>query len=283
MTTGNERPLPSSETNWRGFAAPQSADGRIALYGPPPWTFEGYAASVFLKFDPARVQHLIPSPLKLAGDPVARLSVHDIVCDYGLGLEFVQKNPDQARFGEAVVGFLVEYKGVVGQWCPYLWCTTDAEFAVGREFYGWPQRIGAMSLTRQPFRGWRKGDRVTGVVARGQRSVFAIGITLEHDQDLPDKVRGVTMYPPQAAANQHYTMTALPDPVTPATVRRRLFRTPMHQVVLQNTWSGSGEVRVTAPELQILSDAEALGGRWSVISWVKPYPEDLLLEEAAPA
>ena len=270
-------------TDWRGFSLPQDATGSLALYGSPPWRFEGVTASVFLAYDAPRAAQLVPPPLKLHGDPVARLSVHDVACDYGLGDAFVQRNPDLSHFGEAVIGFLVEHDGIVGQWCPYLWCTTDAEFAVGREFYGWPQQIGDMCLTRQPFRGWRAGDMVTGIVSRGCRAVFEFAIHLQRAGDLPTEIDGLTMFPTQSAAHQHYTQTALPDPVEPAMVRRRLFRTPMQDVALDHTWSGSAEVRFAAPELGFLEDARPLGGRWSTIAWTKPYPEQLVLEERVPA
>lgn len=278
MTAGQKPPAAA----WRGFSAPQDASGRISLYGPPPWHFEGFTASALLAFDPARVAPLIPPGLALSGAPVARLSVHDVVCDFGLGSAFAQKNPDQARFGEAILAFLVEHDGVAGQWCPYLWCTSDAELAVGREFYGWPQRLGAMSLTRRPFRGWRAGDVVTGIVSRGQRAIFEFAITLEREGDLQPTKRGLALFPSQAAANQHYTQTALPDPIAPGMVRRRLFRTPMHDVALRDTWSGTAEVHASAPELDVLKGSEALGGRWNVISWTKPYPEQLVQEEQAP-
>ena len=71
-----------------GFSAPMSPAGAHALYGPPPWHFEGWSASILFEFDPDAVRTLIPEPLSLTGDPTCRLSVHDIICDYGFGREF---------------------------------------------------------------------------------------------------------------------------------------------------------------------------------------------------
>ena len=264
--------------DWRGFSLPQDSTGELALYGPPPWHFEGVSASIFLSYDSQRAAALVPPPLKLFGDPVARLSVHDLVCDYGLGEEFVQRNPDIALLGEAVVGFLVEHDGVVGQWCPYLWCTTDAEFAVGREFYGWSQQIGEMCLTRKPFRGWRSGDAISGLVSRGNRAVFELEISLDNTGEDPRE-----MFPTQSTANHHYTQTALPDPVEPEIIRRRLYRTAMQDVEISDTWFGTGQVQIAAPELEFLVDSVPLGGRWSTISWTKPYPDQLVHEEKAEA
>jgi hypothetical protein len=61
---------------------------------------------------------------------------------------------------------MVESDDAVGQYCAYLLCTTDAELAVGREFYGWAQKFGAMSLTRRPLAGCQSSDIVTGLVTR---------------------------------------------------------------------------------------------------------------------
>ncbi len=259
-----------------GFAAPLGGKGRHALYGPPPWRFEGWSTSAVFRFDPADVRELIPEPLKLAGEPTCRLSLHDIICDYGFGKSFAQKNPDQANFHEAIIGFLVEHEGVTGQWCPYSWCSTDAELTVGREYYGWPQKLGAMSLTRRPHKGWQRGDHVAALVSRGHRAVFDICVTLERQGDIEES--GKTAFPNQSRAGNYFTETALPLPTDPPTLHRRMVATQMQDLIVGDMWSGSAEVNITAPELQFLKNAEVLGGRWHEISWVKPLPDRVVSE-----
>mgnify|MGYP002640654599 CR=1 FL=1 len=258
---------------------PNVADGRYALYGPPPWYFEGYSAAVLMTFDPEMVSALIPSPLKLTGSPVCRLTVHDMVCDYGFGERFMQEQPDQAHFGEAVIGFMVECEGVTGHWAPFLWCTTDAELAVGREFYGWQQRLGEMSLTRPPLRrSWRPGDTITGLVSRGRRPVFDIAVTLENEGDLPSQIEGLNISMDPATTNHHYTETVLVHP-TSRVITKRMSCSSMDDVMVTNLWSGSASFNVHAPELAFLKNAKVLGGRWHELSWRKPWPNRLIREE----
>jgi len=257
---------------------PSADGGRFVPYGPPPWYFEGHSATAILAVDPAAIAPLIPAPLKLHGDPVARLSMHDMVCDYGLGESFMLNEPDQAQFCEAVLGFMVEYDGTIGHWAPYLWCTTDAELAVGRELYGWQQRLGEMAMTRRPLRRtWKAGDRVRVLVSRGRRAVFDMTITLEREGDLPPVVDGKAVAPDAARANNHYTQTILTDPVE-RTVTQRLVCSSMDDVQVSDIWSGSATVDAAAPELAFLADATVLGGRWHELSWIKPWPDRLIGE-----
>ncbi len=270
--------MPKTGTN--GFAAPVTAGGRHALYGPPPWRFEGWSASAVLRFDPARAAEVIPEPLRLVGEPVCRLSLHDIVCDYGFGRAFTQEHPDQANFHEAIVGMLVEVDGMRGQWCPYSWCTTDAEFAVGREYYGWPQKMAEAKLTRRPLKGWEIGDTVTALVTRGRRAVFDMTVRLRRQGDI--EVPGQTAFPDQSRAGNYFTETALPVPGEPPTLVRRMVATQMQDLWVDDMWSGAAEVNITAPELDFLKDAEVIGGRWHEIGWVKPYPDKIVAERTVP-
>jgi acetoacetate decarboxylase len=261
---------------------PHMAAGRYAPYGPPPWYFEGYSASVVMTFDPEAAKDLIPAPLTLTGSPVCRLSIHDMICDYGLGERFMQDHPDQAHFGEAVIGFMVECDGVIGHWAPYLWCTSDAELAVGRELYGWQQRLGEMELTRPPLRrAWQPGDRVTGLVTRGRRAVFDLSVTLERNEDWPAEIDGLKVSLDPKATNHHYTETVLAHPTTQA-ITRRLVSSSMDDVQVSSLWSGPGRMTVHAPELAFLKDSRVLAGRWHELSWRKPWPNRLVGEVTEP-
>ncbi len=265
-------------TNGNPTTIPTANGGRYAPYGPPPWYFEGHSASVLLTFDPELVADLIPAPLKLTGSPVCRLSLHDMVCDYGLGERFMQEQPDQAQFGEAVAGFMVECDGITGHWAPFLWCTSDAELTVGRELYGWQQRLGEMCLTRPPLRrAWRAGDSVTGLVSRGRRAVFDIGVSLDREADLPPKIDGLDIALDPAATNHHYTETVLVDPVS-RVATRRMVCSSMDDVTVTNLWSGAATFRAHAPELAFLEGAKVLGGRWHELSWRKPWANRLIRE-----
>ncbi len=267
----------------RGFTSPLSPSGDVSLYGLPPWSFEGYAASVLLEFDPSSVDGLLPDSLRLAGAPVCRISVHDLICDYGKGEAFAQANPDLAHFHEAVVALMVEADGARGQWCPFLWCDQDAEFAIGREFYGWPQKLASMSLTRPPLlRSWTTGDVVTGLVSRGHRSLFEIQIMLERAGDVPIEPGRSPAFPQQTAASLHFTETIQTHPVD-LSVMHRLVSTTMEDVVVRNLWSGEAVFRSFADELSFLDGAKPLGGRWHELAWKKPWAKDVIREDSVSA
>ena len=65
-------------------------------------------------------------------------------------------------------------------------------------------------------------------------------------------------------------MTVLPNPER-AETERRIVRTCMTDVRLDELWSGSAKVRFHAPELDWLNRAEVLGARANLVTWKKPY------------
>ena len=280
---------------WRGFSAPLHPEGRYALYGPPPWHFEGYMSAVRLRCDPDAIDHMVPEPMKTAADPLVEIAVFDCRCDYGLGEEYVQRNPDQVRFQESFARHFIEYEGAVGYWMPYIWCNTDSEFAIGREMYGWPHKWGNVALTERPFRGWRAGDIVTGLVGRGCRAVLEFEIELERPGDLDgigmaqgaDDDSSAGTAPGRTGTDvrwgSSFTQVALPHPAEQGMVLQRLVRNQMLDVEFTDIWTGKGSYEVYAPELQYLKGAEVVSARWHTIVWTKPYPAEVVLEELAAA
>jgi len=267
---------------WRGFSAPLGPSGAHALYGPPPWEFEGTCVNVSLRVGAAMLAPLVPEPLQVAPDPVVRISVFDFVCDCGLGQGFVQHRPDLAQQAEAVIGIGVVYAGKPGYWPSLLWCTSDAEMAVGREMYGWPQRLGSVSLTRRPLRGWEAGDRATGLVSRGDRAVLSVAVTLE-------RTGQGTMTGDSGSLDSHigrmpiFTQTTLADPMRPGLIERRLVGIDIANVRVEEVWRGSAAVELVAPETAFLRDATVIEGRWLKMRWTKPYAQNLIAESSAPA
>lgn len=275
---------------WRGFSAPLSANGEHQLYGPPPWRFEGYASAVRLQCQRADVAAMVPDPLIVPDDPIVELGIFDCVCDYGMGEEFVQRNPDLTHFREGFARHIIQYDGNIGYWHPYIWCDSDAEIAIGRELYGWPHKLGSISLTHRPFRGWRAGDIVTGLLARQCRAVMEIEIALQRPASLADiglaqppaATRAAGSAPGQTGSDvrwgSSYTQVALPEPIRAGQVRRRLVRNQMQFVEITDIWGGVASFKVHAPELQYLRNARSLGGRWHTIAWTKPYPVELIAD-----
>jgi acetoacetate decarboxylase len=257
----------------RGFSAPLSPDGKASLYGPPPWRFHGRMLTVFLRADAHAFARHVPSPLAPYAQPIVRVSTYEMACDYGFGPGFAARRPELANFCETGVSLFVEHAGVRGNYCAFIWCDGDAEIAVGRELYGWPQVLGEMWLTRPPLgRSWRPGDEIASLVSRAGRPVLEILATIERSGDL------ALGLPPFL---DFYTMTALPSPERPE-VERRIVRTRMLDVALEDPWSGSARVEFHAPELAWLQNAEILGARTNLIGWSKPFGE-VVSREVVPA
>jgi acetoacetate decarboxylase len=249
-------------TGMKGFAAPLDPTGAASLYGPPPWRFAGRSITVLAPCDPTAVAALVPAPLRPWGDPVVRFSVHELTCDLGFGWDYAQKNPQRCRLHECVVGIAVEHQGRIGHWDPFLWTDSDAELAVGREMYGWPQRLGAMAMTApHPLHGFRAGDHAAARVATRTDPVLRLGLRIERTGDLDV---------PQPPFVGFFTERVLPDPTGGATVRELHFSI-MEDVAVADLWSGPAMLEVLAPELLPLRPGQPLGGKVNAVSWVKRH------------
>ena len=247
-------------TDAKGFAAPLDPAGTASLYGAGPWRFAGHSATVFARCDAAAVRALLPPPLEPWGEPIVRFSVHWLQCDLGFGGDFAAANPERSQFHEAVVGIAARCGDLVGYWDPFLWCDSDAEIAVGREMFGWPQRAGALALTLpHPQHGRRPGDTVAGRVARLAHSVFSFSVRIAAAGDVDV---------PAPAFACFFTERVLPDP-TDRSVVRELYASTMADVVVADMFHGPATLSLSAPELLPLAVSEVLGGRVNTVSWTK--------------
>ncbi|MBL8835613.1 MAG: acetoacetate decarboxylase family protein [Alphaproteobacteria bacterium] len=243
-----------------GFTAAIDPTGHGALYGAGPWRFAGHSATVFARCDAGAVRALLPEPLEPWGEPIVRFSVHWLQCDLGFGGDFASAHPERSQFHEAVIGIAARCGERVGYWDPFLWCDSDAEIAVGREMYGWPQRAGTLALTLpHPQRGRRVGDVVVGRVGRLTQAVFEIAIEIAAAGE-PDV--------PAPAFACFFTERVLPDPGDRSVVRE-LYASTMDSVVAADVFHGKASLRVAAPELLPLAPGAILGGRVNTVSWTK--------------
>jgi acetoacetate decarboxylase len=253
----------------QGFSAPRDPTGRAALYGPPPWHFFGRSITVFARCDPAGIAALTPAPLRPHGEPVVRFSVHDLTCDLGNGWDWARANPAASRLREAVIGIGAAHGTTIGFWDPFLWTDSDAELAVGREFYGWPQRFGSIAMGGpHSIDGWQPGDAAAGLVSRHGEAAFrlSVEITGPGPADVPT--------PPFEG---FFLERILPDP-TDATRLREVFFARMPQVRLADIWSGRATLALHAPELAILGTPEPLAGQVHAVAWTKNRAERVFRE-----
>ena len=257
----------------KGFVAPRDPTGEASLYGPPPWHFAGRSITVLATCDPEGVAALVPAPLVPLADAAVRFSVHELICDLGRGWSWAQAHPAEARFREAVVGIAVQHAGRPGFWDPFLWTDSDAELAVGREFYGWPQRLGGIAMTApHPIDGWRAGERATGLVTRAGEAAFRLGVTLEGPGPL------AILAPPFEG---FFLERVLPDPVDGSRVRDVLFAR-MQDVRIDDPWSGPATLDLLAAELAGLGTPRPLGGQVHAVGWTKGGAERLFREVLPP-
>ncbi|MEM8854977.1 MAG: acetoacetate decarboxylase family protein [Pseudomonadota bacterium] len=244
----------------KGFSAPLSPDGGTAAYGPPPWRFCGRSLTVLAVCEADAIATLTPDPLRPVGDPVVRFSIHDLICDLGFGWDFAQRHPERSQFREAVIGLAVTDGTQSGFWDPFLWCDGEAEIAVGRELYGWPQREARLSMTRpHTQRGWQPGDTAVGKITRFHAPVLELSVAVERQGDLAIDLPGWVTF---------FTERVLPDP-TDGRVVRELYASDMEDGHAADVFSGAASLTLHAPELQAFAPSRILGGRVNTISWTK--------------
>lgn len=250
----------------KGYVAPHDPTGDASLYGAPPWQFAGRSITVLARCDPAGVAALTPQPLRPWGEPVVRFSVHQLMCDLGRGWAWAQRHPEQACFRESVVGLAAEHDDRVGFWDPFLWTDSDAELAVGRELYGWPQRLGRIDMTPpHPIHGWRQGDMAAGIVSRLGRPVLELSVRVDRDGPLELA---------QPAFEGFFLQRTVPDPADGSRLQE-IFFARMSEVTITGIRSGRATLALQAAELRLLGTPEVLGGQVHAVSWIKQGAERL--------
>lgn len=256
-----------------GFTAPLDPTGNAALYGAPPWHFRGRSVTVLAACDPDAVAALLPAPLEPTGDGLVRFTVHDLLCDIGLGMDYAARHPERCTVREAVVALSARHKDKHGYYDPFLYCDSDAEIAVGREMFGWPQVGAEIWLTPpDPIRGLGAGAVLAAKVSRLGRPVFDLETTLEQAGDFGPDVPAFATF---------YTMRVLPDPTGGPTVRE-VFASEMSDVQIHEPWTGSAVLRVRAPELIALKPGNATAARANAITWTKSVSRLLARSVVAP-
>ena len=244
----------------KGFSAPLDTSGHASLYGPTPWNFLGRSLNLVAVCNVAEIARLVPSPLvPLAGAPV-RFTIHELVCDIGFGSEFASYHPERTLVREAVVALAVSYEGVEGFYDPFLYCDSDAEIAVGREMFGWPQLGATIWLTPpNPIEGVQYKDRMTGKVSRLGKPVFQISMEVDDKDSSWDNVPSFTTF---------YTMRVLPNPETGSRTIE-IFQSHMENIKIHEPQFGQGELKVEAPELISLKASNGGPSRCNAIRWTK--------------
>lgn len=91
---------------------------------------------VTFRTDPAALEALVPEPLTLPKDPLAKFEVI--------------RMPDSQGFGsytESGIVIPVEYQGKPGGFCAFMFLDDDPPIAAGREIWGFPKKYAHPSLS----------------------------------------------------------------------------------------------------------------------------------------
>ena len=157
----------------------------IRGYGPPPWHMYGRVFTLWYRLEnPDEARRLIAPPMEVPPDPLCRVRFYDITHDAGKGDDLVVENPEQAHFHEAVIAIEVGYQDLHGDYSLYMYADEPTYIAWGREVYGWPLKMGKISMTRL-WHDAQTGDRLTGTLERFGRRLMTAHIELEESL-LPD-------------------------------------------------------------------------------------------------
>src|SRR6266550_3886799 len=187
----------------RGYSTPLSPEGRAQLYSHPPKRFGGRIMSVIFKANKDALAALVPAPLELPDDPVAIVRVNELLNNHGHGNTLIEDEPEWVQYKEAVVCIPVVYKGVLGNYDPYLWVDNHACAAGGREIYGLPKKMGKMYLTRFfPSDPLAEGMKMTGTLEALSRRLLTASVRLTREAT-PDELPKVECF---------YTLRVIPSP-----------------------------------------------------------------------
>lgn len=147
--------------------APYSMPAVGPAYPSPPWRYRDCRILVLtLRSDPEVVKRLVPAPLVPNADGVVMMWLGDMHA----------VDPFELDYLEYGLGVPVEHDGKRGIYCTHLYLDDDTAIAGGREIWGWPKKLAAMTFTVD-------GHRVSASATR--KGVEIIRAEFEGGSDLP--------------------------------------------------------------------------------------------------
>jgi len=140
----------------RSYSMPELS----GLYGKPPFEYrEAKQLSVEFQTDPRVLRELVPPPLIPNEDSKVFVSSAEFLCS-GFG-----------RYLEAHVFTHATFQGRLVNFSIYLILDSDVAIAAGREIWGFPKKLGRLTLDM-------KDDVVSTTVERGGRTVIDAAVHL---------------------------------------------------------------------------------------------------------
>jgi len=251
----------------KGFSMPLSPEGRAPLFEGPPKHFGGRIMSVVFRPQREALAALVPEPLELPKDPVCVVRINELLNDQGRGDDFVARYPEAAQYMEAVVAVPLVYKGIVGNYDPYLWVDNHACAAGGREIYGLPKKMGKIYLTKHfPKSPIGPGSLLTGTLETNSSRLISASVQLRRKAD-PSKMPRVECF---------YCLRLIPSPEKDGKPIYEILKFVLQNYTVHEIWAGDASLSFGASdfdELEVLEPKEIIGGFYSVVDWDLPHAE----------
>lgn len=139
-----------------GYSTPDLS----GLYGTPPYEYrDSTMLLVQFQTDPKTLRHLVPDPLTPNKDNNMFVSVGDFLCS-GIG-----------RYYEAHIFTHATFKRRLVNYSVYLVLDNNVALSAGREIWGFPKKLGRLSMTL-------RDDVVSATVERGGRNLIDVAMQL---------------------------------------------------------------------------------------------------------
>lgn len=146
----------ASRTAKHGYSTPDLS----GLYGNPPYEYrDSTMLLVQFQTDPHILRRLVPRPLTPNKDSSMFVSVGDFLCS-GIG-----------RYYEAHIFTHATFKRRLVNYSIYLILDSDVAIGAGREIWGFPKKLGRLSMNM-------RDDVVSATVERGGRNLIDVAIHL---------------------------------------------------------------------------------------------------------
>lgn len=145
------------------------------LYPPAPYLYTGLRMAVAMyQIDASAASQLLPPGVEFGG--------------LGACVAVFAEYPESTvgTYNEVVFLVSADYRGTPGFYCPFIYVTTDATLASGREIWGFPKKIADISVIKD-------GDMIEARLARAG-AVAEMRATLVGDAD-PAMVSALTALP----------------------------------------------------------------------------------------
>jgi len=253
----------------KGYSIPLSPEGRAALYAPPPKWFGGRTLSVVFRADKEALNALVPPPLEPLPEPYGVVRVTELLNDQGTDGNLLEDEPELAQYTEAVVCIPASYKGVVGNYDPFLWVNNHACAAAAREVYGLPKKMAEISLSRFfPSDPIGPDKKLTGTLSALSRRLLSASVRIRRTASVAEMPKVETFF----------TLRYLPDPEHDAAERYQLLQFRHRDYKVTQLWTGDASLSFgDSPneELLPLLPTEILGGFYMESDWILPAPRIL--------